>query len=193
MIEFSVFHFPFSILVRLSACPLVRLSTGPPVRLSASLQFLIPLHQNFDRMKIRIVSHSRHALPAYETGASAGMDLRAMLDAPILLKPLERALIPTGLFVEIPVGYEAQIRPRSGLAIKKGITVLNAPGTIDADYRGEVKVILVNLSNEDFTVTDGERVAQMIVAAHETVEWEQAEELAETTRGTGGFGHTGAR
>ncbi len=144
-------------------------------------------------MKIRIVSHSRHALPAYETGASAGMDLRAMLDAPVLLKPLDRALIPTGLFVEIPVGYEAQIRPRSGLAIKKGITVLNAPGTIDADYRGEVKVILVNLSNEDFTVTDGERVAQMIVAAHETVEWEQAEELAETTRGTGGFGHTGAR
>ena len=116
-----------------------------------------------------------------------------MLDAPVLLKPLDRALIPTGLFVEIPVGYEAQIRPRSGLAIKKGITVLNAPGTIDADYRGEVKVILVNLSNEDFTVTDGERVAQMIVAAHETVEWEQAEELAETTRGTGGFGHTGAR
>ena len=132
-------------------------------------------------------------LPAYETGASAGMDLRAMLDAPVLLRSLERALIPTGLFVEIPVGYEAQIRPRSGLAIKKGITVLNAPGTIDADYRGEIKVILVNLSNEDFTVNDGERVAQMIVAAHETVEWEQAEELAETTRGTGGFGHTGAR
>lgn len=142
-------------------------------------------------MKIRIVSHSRHALPSYETGASAGMDLRASLDAPVLLKPMERALIPTGLFVEIPEGYEAQIRPRSGLAIKRGITVLNAPGTIDADYRGEVRIILVNLSKEDFTVTDGERIAQMIVAAHEKVEWEPVVELAETARGTGGFGHTG--
>lgn len=142
-------------------------------------------------MKIRIVSHSRHVLPSYETGASAGMDLRASLDAPVLLKPMERALIPTGLFVEIPEGYEAQIRPRSGLAIKHGITVLNTPGTIDADYRGEVRIILVNLSKEDFTVTDGERIAQMIVAAHEKVEWEPVVELAETARGAGGFGHTG--
>lgn len=142
-------------------------------------------------MKIRIVSHSRHALPSYETGASAGMDLRASLDAPVLLKPMERALIPTGLFVEIPEGYEAQIRPRSGLAIKHGITVLNTPGTIDADYRGEVRIILVNLSKEDFTVTDGERIAQMIVAAHEKVEWDPVVELAETARGAGGFGHTG--
>ncbi len=142
-------------------------------------------------MKIRIVSHSRHALPSYETGASAGMDLRASLDAPVLLKPMERALIPTGLFVEIPEGFEAQIRPRSGLAIKHGITVLNTPGTIDADYRGEVRIILVNLSKEDFTVTDGERIAQMIVAAHEKVEWEPVVELAETARGAGGFGHTG--
>lgn len=142
-------------------------------------------------MKIRIVSHSRHALPSYETGASAGMDLRASLDTPVLLKPMERALIPTGLFVEIPEGYEAQIRPRSGLAIKHGITVLNTPGTIDADYRGEVRIILVNLSKEDFTVTDGERIAQMIVAAHEKVDWEPVVELAETARGAGGFGHTG--
>ncbi|MDD4554397.1 MAG: dUTP diphosphatase [Bacteroidales bacterium] len=142
-------------------------------------------------MKIRIVSHSRHPLPSYETGASAGMDLRASLDAPVLLKPMERALIPTGLFVEIPEGYEAQIRPRSGLAIKHGITVLNTPGTIDADYRGEVRIILVNLSKEDFTITDGERIAQMIVAAHEKVDWEPVVELAETARGAGGFGHTG--
>ncbi|HNW71983.1 MAG TPA: dUTP diphosphatase [Bacteroidales bacterium] len=142
-------------------------------------------------MKIRIVSHSRHALPSYETGASAGMDLRASLDAPVLLKPMERALVPTGLFVEIPEGYEAQIRPRSGLAIKHGITVLNTPGTIDADYRGEVRIILVNLSKEDFTITDGERIAQMIVAAHEKVDWEPVVELAETARGAGGFGHTG--
>ena len=142
-------------------------------------------------MKIRIVSHSRHALPSYETGASAGMDLRASLDAPVLLKPMERALIPTGLFVEIPEGYEAQIRPRSGLAIKHGITVLNTPGTIDADYHDEVRIILVNLSKEDFTITDGERIAQMIVAAHEKVAWELVVELAETARGAGGFGHTG--
>ena len=119
------------------------------------------------------------------------MDLRASLDAPVLLKPMERALIPTGLFVEIPEGYEAQIRPRSGLAIKHGITVLNTPGTIDADYRGEVRIILVNLSKEDFTITDGERIAQMIVAAHEKVAWELVVELAETARGAGGFGHTG--
>jgi dUTP pyrophosphatase len=119
------------------------------------------------------------------------MDLRAHLDAPVVLKPLERAMIPTGLFIELPVGHEAQVRPRSGLAAKKGITVLNSPGTIDADYRGEVKVILVNLSNDNFTVKDGERIAQMVVAKHERVEWEVAEELVETTRGAGGFGSTG--
>ncbi|MFZ4521757.1 MAG: dUTP diphosphatase [Bacteroidales bacterium] len=144
-------------------------------------------------MKIRIVNHSRHPLPAYETVASAGMDLRANLDAEITLKPLERILVPTGLFIEIPMGYEAQIRPRSGLAIKKGITLLNSPGTIDSDYRGEIKVILVNLSNEEFVICDGERIAQMVIAAHETAEWTEADELVETARGAGGFGHTGVR
>ncbi len=144
-------------------------------------------------MKIRIVNHSRHALPAYETVASAGMDLRANLDADIALKPLERILVPTGLFIEIPIGYEAQIRPRSGLAIKKGITLLNTPGTIDADYRGEIKIILVNLSNEEFVICDGERIAQMVIAAHEQAEWVEVEELAETGRGVGGFGHTGIK
>jgi dUTP pyrophosphatase len=142
-------------------------------------------------MKVKIVSCSKHPLPAYETIASAGMDLRANIDEPIMLKPLERALVPTGIFIELPVGYEAQVRPRSGLAFKKGVTVLNTPGTIDADYRGEVKVILVNLSNEDFLVNDGERVAQMIVSAHEKVEWTQVDELIDTERGAGGFGHTG--
>lgn len=144
-------------------------------------------------MKIRIVNHSRHPLPTYETIHAAGMDLRAELDAPVLLKPLERALIPTGLYVEIPVGYEAQVRPRSGLAFKKGVTVLNTPGTIDADYRGEVRVILINLSSEEFIVNDGERIAQMIIAPHERAEWIQVEELLETERGTGGFGHTGTK
>jgi len=142
-------------------------------------------------MKIRIVNHSKHPLPAYETIASAGMDLRANLDAGIMLKPLERILVPTGLFVEIPIGFEAQIRPRSGLAFSKGITLLNTPGTIDADYRGEIKVILVNLSNEEFLVSDGERIAQMIIAAHEQAEWVEVDELAGTARGAGGFGHTG--
>jgi len=142
-------------------------------------------------MKIRIVNHSRHSLPSYETMASAGMDLRANLEEEISLKPLERALIPTGLFIELPVGYEAQVRPRSGLAIKNGITVLNTPGTIDADYRGEVKVILVNLSEEVYIVHDGDRVAQMIISAHEKAEWVEVEELKETERGAGGFGHTG--
>jgi dUTP pyrophosphatase len=142
-------------------------------------------------MKIRIVNHSRHSLPAYETKASAGMDLRANLAAEVVLKPLERALIPTGLFIELPVGYEAQVRPRSGLAAKKGVTVLNTPGTIDADYRGEIKVILVNLSDEAYAVQDGERIAQMIIAEHARAEWEQVEELRETERGAGGFGHTG--
>ena len=144
-------------------------------------------------MKIRIVNHSKHPLPAYETVASAGMDLRANLDHEVLLKPLERSLVPTGLFIEIPIGYEAQVRPRSGLASKKGITLLNTPGTIDADYRGEIKVILVNLSNEDFVVRDGERIAQMIIAAHQQAEWVEVDELEATQRGAGGFGHTGEK
>ncbi len=144
-------------------------------------------------MKVRIVNTSQHEVPAYATVASAGMDLRANLAEPVVLKSLERALIPTGLFIELHVGYEAQIRPRSGLAFKKGVTVLNSPGTIDADYRGEVKVLLVNLSNENFTVENGERIAQMIIAAHEKVEWEQVETLEETVRGAGGFGHTGVK
>jgi dUTP pyrophosphatase len=143
-------------------------------------------------MKIKIVSHSKHALPSYETPASAGMDLRANLDAPVEMKPLGRALVPTGLFLEIPAGFEAQVRPRSGLAIKKGITVLNTPGTIDSDYRGEVKVILINLSDESFVVNDGDRIAQMIIASHEQAEWIEVAELAASDRGAGGFGSTGA-
>ncbi|MBC8146712.1 MAG: dUTP diphosphatase [Bacteroidetes bacterium] len=142
-------------------------------------------------MKIRIVSKSKHHLPSYETIASAGMDLRANIDEPIVLKPLERALVPTSLFIELPIGYEAQVRSRSGLAINKGIMALNSPGTIDADYRGEIIVPLINLSNEDFAVNDGDRIAQMIITAHEQAEWEQVEELVETERGDGGFGHTG--
>ena len=144
-------------------------------------------------MKIKIINKSSHALPEYETIASAGMDLRANIDAPITLKPLERTIVPTGLFLELPVGYEAQVRPRSGLAAKKGITVLNAPGTVDADYRGEVGVILVNLSTEDFVVENGERVAQMVIAKHERAEWEEVEILSETDRGVGGFGSTGTQ
>jgi len=142
-------------------------------------------------MLVRIVNKSKHAIPRYETEASAGMDLRANLDEEIRLLPLQRALIPTGLFIELPVGYEAQVRPRSGLAFKHGITVLNTPGTIDADYRGEIKVILVNLSNEEFVIKDGERIAQMIISAHEQAELEEVEFLNETARGAGGFGHTG--
>ncbi|MBR1712250.1 MAG: dUTP diphosphatase [Alloprevotella sp.] len=142
-------------------------------------------------MEVKIKNCSRHALPQYETPLSAGMDLRANLDAPLTLAPLERKLIPTGLFIALPPGYEAQVRPRSGLALKKGIGVLNSPGTIDADYRGEIGVILVNLSQEDFTVHDGDRIAQMVVARHERVCWEIAAELDETARGAGGFGHTG--
>ncbi|MBC8314620.1 MAG: dUTP diphosphatase [Bacteroidales bacterium] len=142
-------------------------------------------------MKVKIVNRSHHPLPGYETNASAGMDLRAFLEEDIYLKPLERALVPTGIFIELPVGYEAQVRPRSGLAIKKGITVLNTPGTIDADYRGEVKVILINLSSDEYIVQDGERIAQMIVSSHTQAEWVQVEELKETKRGGGGFGHTG--
>lgn len=144
-------------------------------------------------MKIRIINKSAHKLPHYETEASAGMDLRANIEEPITLKPLERAIIKTGLFLELPMGYEAQVRPRSGLAAKKGITVLNAPGTIDADYRGEVGVILVNLSNENFTIENGERIAQMVIAKHERAEWEPVEELSETLRGEGGFGSTGVK
>ena len=142
-------------------------------------------------MKVEIINKSKHQLPSYATALSAGMDLRANLDSPIILNPLERTLVPTGLFSALPAGYEAQVRPRSGLAIKKGITVLNSPGTIDADYRGEVCVILVNLSNEPFTITDGERIAQMVIARHEQVEWSECDALSETDRGAGGFGHTG--
>lgn len=142
-------------------------------------------------MNVKIINNSKHILPAYETIASAGMDLRANLSEPVSLKPLERILVPTGLFIELPVGFEAQIRPRSGLAFKKGVTVLNSPGTIDADYRGEIKVLLINLSTEDFVIQDGERVAQMIVAAHERVAWQETKSLLETERGAGGFGHTG--
>ncbi len=144
-------------------------------------------------MKIRIVNQSKHSLPSYETIASAGMDLRANLDVPVTLKPLERTLVPTGLFIELPVGYEAQIRPRSGLAYKKGISIVNAPGTIDADYRGEIRIILVNLSNEDFVIEDSERIAQMIISRHERAEWVETKELASTERGAGGFGHTGTK
>lgn len=132
-------------------------------------------------------------MPAYATILSAGMDLRANLSQPITLRPMERCLVPTGLFIALPKGYEAQVRPRSGLALKKGVTVLNSPGTIDADYRGEICVILINLSSEDFVIEDGERVAQMVVARHETVEWEQVEALDSTERGEGGFGHTGVK
>ena len=144
-------------------------------------------------MNVRIVNKSKHDLPKYETSASAGMDLRANLESPIELLPLERALIPTGLYMELPVGYEAQVRPRSGLAAKFGITVLNTPGTIDADYRGEIKVILVNLSNTGFTISDGDRISQMIIASHVQANLEEVEILSETDRGAGGFGHTGKK
>lgn len=142
-------------------------------------------------MKVKVINRSHHTLPRYETALSAGMDVRANLSEPIVLKSLERALVPTGLYVELPAGYEMQVRPRSGLAAKYGLTVLNSPGTIDADYRGEVKVILANLSAEDFTINDGERIAQLVVAQHAQVEWEEAEELSDTSRGAGGFGSTG--
>lgn len=142
-------------------------------------------------MKIKVINRSKHPLPAYATTHSAGMDLRANLNEPVVLKPLQRALIPTGLSIELPEGYEAQIRPRSGLALKKGITLLNSPGTIDADYRGEICIILINLSADDFVIEDGERICQMVIAAHAQAEWHQVEVLGETERGTGGFGHTG--
>ena len=144
-------------------------------------------------MTIQIINKSQHELPNYETIASAGMDLRANLTESITLNPLERAIVKTGLFVELPIGYEAQVRPRSGLAAKKGVTVLNSPGTIDADYRGEIGVILVNLSNETFTVENGERIAQLIIAKHERAEWISVEVLSETSRGEGGFGSTGTK
>ncbi|HET8753326.1 MAG TPA: dUTP diphosphatase [Salinimicrobium sp.] len=142
-------------------------------------------------MNIKIINRSGHALPAYETGSSAGMDLRANIPEAIQLQPLERAIVKTGLFIELPVGYEAQVRPRSGLAAKKGITVLNSPGTVDADYRGEIGVILVNLSNEAYSIENGDRVAQMVISKHEHISWKEVEFLEETARGAGGFGSTG--
>ena len=142
-------------------------------------------------MKIRIINHSKHPLPRYATPLSAGVDLRANLDAPITLPPMGRCLVPTGLRIALPAGYEAQVRPRSGLALKHGITLLNTPGTIDADYRGEIGVIMANLSAEPFTIADGDRIAQLVVARHETAEWEPVETLDETERGEGGFGHSG--
>ncbi|MEW4922420.1 dUTP diphosphatase [Algibacter sp. 2305UL17-15] len=144
-------------------------------------------------MQIKIINKSNHDLPHYETIASAGMDLRANISESRILKPLERSIVGTGLFIELPIGIEAQVRPRSGLAAKKGITVLNAPGTIDADYRGEIGVILVNLSNEDFTINNGERIAQLVIAKHERAEWEEVKTLSETDRGEGGFGSTGVK
>ncbi len=143
-------------------------------------------------MEVRIVNKSNHPLPGYKTRFSAGMDLRASLKEPVVLKPMERSLIPTGLFIELPKNFEAQIRPRSGLALKKGITVLNTVGTIDSDYRGEISVVLINLSKKDVVVEDGERICQMIVAKHETIEWELVDDLEESNRGRGGFGHTGS-
>lgn len=142
-------------------------------------------------MQLKVINKSNHALPAYETAHAAGLDLRASITEQIIIKPLQRCLIPTGLFIELPIGYEAQIRPRSGLAYKHGVTVLNSPGTIDADYRGELKVLLVNLSDTDFVINDGERIAQMVVAKHETIIWQTVEELSSTDRGEGGYGHTG--
>lgn len=142
-------------------------------------------------MKIQIINKSKHPLPQYATIHSAGMDIRANLSEPIVLKPMERCLVPTGLYIALPHGYEAQMRPRSGLALKRGITLLNTPGTIDADYRGEIGIILINLSAEDFVIEDGERIAQMVIARYEQTEWQEVEILDETERGSGGFGHTG--
>lgn len=144
-------------------------------------------------MKVQIINRSHHQLPQYATPQSAGVDLRANIESPIELRPMERRLVPTGIFMALPPGYEAQVRPRSGLAIKHGITVLNTPGTIDADYRGEVCVILVNLSDEPFVIADGERIAQMVIARHEQAEWQEVEVLSETERGAGGFGHSGTK
>ena len=144
-------------------------------------------------MQVKVVNTSKHPLPSYQTELSAGMDLRAELDSPITLKPMQRILIPTGLFIELPQGFEAQIRPRSGLAFKHGITVLNSPGTIDADYRGEIKILLVNLSQDEFLITDGERIAQMVVSKHEQIKWLSVKELASSQRAAGGFGSTGVK
>jgi dUTP pyrophosphatase len=144
-------------------------------------------------MKVKVVNKSKHELPHYSTIASAGMDLRANIDESITLKPLERTIVKTGIFIELPLGYEAQVRPRSGLAFKKGVTVLNSPGTVDADYRGEVGIILVNLSSEEFIIEDGERIAQMVIAKHEQVNWIEVDILNETERGSGGFGSTGVK
>ncbi|MDY0253456.1 MAG: dUTP diphosphatase [Tenuifilaceae bacterium] len=144
-------------------------------------------------MKVNIVNKSKHSLPGYTTNLSAGMDIRANIDKEITIRPFERILIPTGIFIELPKGYEAQIRPRSGLALSKGLTVLNSPGTIDADYRGEIGVIIVNLSNEIATIEDGERICQMVIAKHETISWSESDELSSTERGAGGFGHTGLK
>lgn len=144
-------------------------------------------------MKVQIINKSKHSLPQYATSSSAGMDLRANLDNSIVLKPLQRCLVPTGLYIALPEGFEAQIRPRSGLALKKGITLLNTPGTIDADYRGEIGVIVINLSAEDFIIEDGERIAQMVIARYEQAEWQEVEVLEDTERGAGGFGHTGVK
>lgn len=150
--------------------------------------------QSITRMlEVKIINKGHHELPAYATEQSAGMDLRANLDEPVVLRPLQRAIVKTGLFMALPAGYEAQVRPRSGLALKHGITVLNSPGTIDADYRGEIGVLLVNLSDKDFTINDGERIAQMVIAKHETVQFVTVDELDETKRGAGGYGHTGVK
>lgn len=148
---------------------------------------------NDKTMKVQIINKSKHSLPQYATSSSAGMDLRANLDNPIVLKPLQRCLVSTGLYIALPEGFEAQIRPRSGLALKKGITLLNTPGTIDADYRGEIGVIVINLSAEDFIIEDGERIAQMVIARYEQAEWQEVEVLEDTERGAGGFGHTGVK
>lgn len=148
---------------------------------------------NDKTMEVQIINKSKHSLPQYATSSSAGMDLRANLDNPIVLKPLQRCLVPTGLYISLPEGFEAQIRPRSGLALKKGITLLNTPGTIDADYRGEIGVIVINLSAEDFIIEDGERIAQMVIARYEQAEWQEVEVLEDTERGAGGFGHTGVK
>ncbi len=144
-------------------------------------------------MQVKVINQSKHPLPQYQTESSAGMDLRAELSAPVSLKPLERKLVGTGLYLELPIGFEAQIRPRSGLAFKHGITVLNSPGTIDADYRGEIKVLLINLSDTEFVVNDGERIAQMVIAKHDTIRWDAVEVLNETERGAGGYGSTGVK
>lgn len=144
-----------------------------------------------ERIKVKIINKSHHPLPSYETPESAGMDVRANLDQPVVLKPLERALIPTGLYIQLPAGHECQIRPRSGLALKHGISIVNTPGTVDADYRGEIGIIVINLSNEEFTISDGERICQMVITDYTHVQWEEVERLDQTKRGTGAFGHTG--